>query len=513
MQATETTNKTVLPSQEEDAVQLRDVFFQILSNKQWKPATKDIKIADALLSALIGRGRFFFHEDIRDFKNAMFFDSKRKLLLWIDSDEFKSWVSSYAGINRATKLFGFCYSAIQNETLSGRTSGIIPSQYWAGKDGCIYLSNGRGGMVKISATEILPCDNGTDGVLFASGFTLAPWKLVEPSDPFEACSLWRDASYAQNHGKDLLRAWTISLPTSQRCKPPLATTGPIGSGKSRTIYGLFDLFGMAPRISAVTEGGEDNFWNSMNHGGLCCFDNVDTRTKWLPDALAAAATDGSTEKRRLYTDHDQVRLHARAWLAVTSANPTFAADAAVADRLLVVRLNTRPVGTTSESVLTDEILSIRDAGMSFIAGALQRAIADTNPAQAVNRRHPDFSTMAVKIGRAIGREQQVISALQSAEADKSLFNLENDTIGSAILDYFNSDDTGLTTSFVGTAKELLEAISSTDDFIHDNWSPKKLSKSIARIWPHLQVHMNATSERIHGGFVRYSLRKPIAEAV
>jgi hypothetical protein len=53
--------------------------------------------------------------------------------------------------------------------------------------------------------------------------------------------------------------------------------------------------------------------------------------------LACAATGGSQRRRRLYTNSDLVTLRANAWLVLTTANPTFASDAGLADRLLLVR--------------------------------------------------------------------------------------------------------------------------------------------------------------------------------
>ena len=68
------------------------------------------------------------------------------------------------------------------------------------------------------------------------------------------------------------------------------------------VRGMFKLLGIPEQISAVTKNGESDFWTTLDGGGLACFDNVDTRIDWLPDALAAAATAGSHQKRKLYTD-------------------------------------------------------------------------------------------------------------------------------------------------------------------------------------------------------------------
>jgi len=326
-------------------------------------------------------------------------------------------------------------------------------------------------------------DNGTDDVLFAAGRTLRPWTLTDPRDPFETCRLFRDMNTAAAHGKDLLRLWTLALPTNQRCKPPLVVSGGIGSGKTRTATGIFELYGLPARVTALCETGETDFWTAMDAGGLCCFDNADTRIKWLPDALAAAATDGTHEKRRLYTDSGIVQQRARSWIVVTSANATFASDAGLADRLLVVRLDRRDKDT-AESALADEISANRDAGLSFIAAALSKALADAAPVPAnLNRRHPDFAALTVRLGRAIGREAETIEALQAAEIDKSLFNLQNDDLGTGLLSLMDSQE-----SFFGTAYDLLEALRKVDASFSDAfWNAKRVSKRLSKLFPHVQA--------------------------
>ena len=103
----------------------------------------------------------------------------------------------------------------------------------------------------------------------------------------------------------------------------------------------------------------------------------------------------------------------------------------------------------------------------------------------LNRRHPDFARIAVKLGRAMGREAEAIAALQMAEADKGRFNLENDEVGAALLELGD---------WQGTATELLEALVAIDAGFGGKWSAKRLGKRIARLWPHLESVLHATRE-------------------
>lgn len=482
--------------------ELQAQFFQIGQTKGLTAGERHQAMAGATVDFLHRRGRFFYHRDHRDHESSMFFDAERKLLLRISSDEFQSWLAGLIGINRSDRAYAFVYSRIQDEALTGNTTGLLPEAYWASRPGAVYLSNGDGKLVKITADAVIEADNGTDDILFPRGKTLAPWNLVDPVDPFTVCRLWRDMATVAPHGLDLLRLWVLSLPTNQRCKPPLVLSGGIGSGKTRAATGIFELFGLPPRVTAVCETGEGDFWTALDAGGLTTFDNADTKIKWLADALAAASTDGTHEKRKLYRDSELIQQRARAWSIVTSANPTFASDAGLADRLLVVRLDRRNTDT-AESLLSDEIVAHRDGGLSFVAWTLAYALADRDPVPAnLNRRHPDFAVMAVRIGRAIGREEQAVAALRVAEADKSLFNLENDDVGAGLLVLMEGRE-----SFTGSAAELLEALQGVDGaFSSDYWNARRLSKRLAKLWPHIEGLLAGKISRGHGGFAIYSFR-------
>jgi len=256
---------------------IRATFWNLTQNKYLERGKRFTQMADIVLDNLHERGRFFFHADHKDFATAMFFDSRKKLLLRIASDEFQAWLSTYIGVNRTEQAFKFIFAALQDEALNGKTTGLQPEMFWATRPGAIYLSNGDGQAIKITARKVQTVDNGTDNVLFSAGNTLKTWKITDPADPFETCQLFSDIKATAPHEKDLLRLWVCSLPTNQRCKPPLTLVGGVGSGKTRLAVGVFELLGITTRISAVTKNGEDDFWTELNSGGVVCFDNADTR--------------------------------------------------------------------------------------------------------------------------------------------------------------------------------------------------------------------------------------------
>ncbi len=459
--------------------------------------------AAAVVEWLHGRGRFYFHAERRDFASVMLFDAERKLLLPVQSDDFLAWLADAMAVNRSERLFLFVASAVETEGLSDRSTGITPAAYWAARPGACYISNGPGSMARVSAGRVEIVDNGTDEILFPYGATLPPWTLKDPRDPFESCALFRDMAAAAPHGPMLFKLWATALPADGKTKPPVCVTAPVGGGKTALVRGLFALLGISETVNAVTKTGEGDFWAAVDAGGLVCFDNCDTRVDWLADALAAAATAGTFTKRALYTDRDRVTLRARASIAVTSANPTFAADAGLADRLLVVRLNRR-TGETAEGALFDEVRANRDAGLSWIARTLAGALADTAPVPSgLNARHPDFAALAARLGRAMGREADAVETLRAAERDKGMFNLENDAVGAALLELVSAGP------FEGTAGALLEALKSVDPAFEGRLSEKRLGKRLSKLWPHLENTLSAVKDRDgHTRTWRYLFKPP-----
>ncbi len=483
---------------------VRGDIIGILADKNANLTAQRREICERVLSALNRVGKFYFHGELRDFDSTLFFNRFTKRLERIRGDAFTAWLSDWLKINSVDALFRYIAAAVETEALGGQTTtGILPECFWASRPGAIYISSGDGQAIRITPGNVETVDNGADGVLFAAGRTCQPWKITAPRDIFQSCAIFRDAHTTAGHAPDVLRAWVYSLPTNPRCKPPLLFVGEVGAGKTAMAKAIAGFFGLVPSISKVEEITESNFWPCVNDGGIYCLDNADTKTTWLADTIAAAATDGSSKRRKLYCDSETVILRPRAWLILTSSNPSFAADPGFSDRVLVVRMARRDDCDTGDAALADEIAANRDAGLSHLARTLATALADTAPTPPrLNARHPDFAAFAVKLGRALAREPEMVAALKAAESDKSVFCLENDFIGAALLGYLQTAG-----QFTGTAKELCERLIEADADLDGKLSPKRLGKRLVAIMPHLRhVLQTARDETDRKGFKVFTFK-------
>jgi hypothetical protein len=485
---TETTADIIL-----ETAQANKEINSALTDSSMKANDRNNEISRIVVGLLHRFGYFYHVINKMEFGSVYYFDKRKKSLLLIQSDEFNAEISERFGINRASPIFKYVMAECETEGLSKRATSIKLSAFWERKGNNIYITNSPGTMIKVTKNSIGLVDNGTDGVLFPKGSTLKEWTYTkdDAKDPFETCELFKTISTTESYMKTLFKIWVLSHPTNPLCKPPLCATGSIGSGKTRLLIGVHELWGTpgSPEKCQTDKKGEEDFWILEDRGGFLLLDNVDSRISWLADAIATASTGGSSEKRTLHTNNGITKLEPNAWCSLTSANPKFAADAGISDRLMVVRLNRR-TGETKETALKIDILNNRNSGLSWVCQTLSKALADTKevPNQ-LNARHPDFADMAVRIGRQFTNQDAIVEALTLAEMDKSTFNMENDDIGATIKEYFEQTESKTLT---GTAGEIVQQLKEIDPDIGVTKNSKGLTAKgfgnrLKTIMPHLET--------------------------
>jgi len=474
---------------------------------------------------LLMRGSFFWHSDYRDFATCMFLDRDAKscTLMRIMSDEFFAFVAKNAKLEDVdpkkgdlAKVLGLVKQIAVNEEYS---RGVRPGNSWERRGDAVYISSGDTEMCRVKDGKCEIVQNGTDGVVFLRGKTLAPWKLGdgEGKDPFATAKIFTGASFADANGLMNVRLWTMNLLACHATKPPLLITGGAGSGKTRMAKGIKEILGMRQdgaldlSVQQIEDGdkGLDAFWATVNDGKLEVFDNFDTKVKWASDTLQTAATDGQTKRRTLYTTFGVSILRANAHIILTSNNPIFSTEGngGLADRLITIPL-TLNRGVSQDAELSAEIAANRDEYLTWIARTLAKVLMDKEPVdKSINRRHPDYGEFSVRVGRAIGDEEGVITALGAAEADKAILPLMNDAVTKEIMAVLGEKSY----EWSGTAGEMSELIiakqgDDADEKTKTIFSSRRVGKALNKYMRQFSIVFRMEEPKLREGRSVYTFR-------
>lgn len=483
-----------------------------------------IKAWSAALWLLI-RGSFFWHIDFRDFATCMFLDRDVSscTLMRVMSDEFYAFVAKHAKLEDVdpkrgdlAKVLGLVKQIAVNEEYS---QGVRPGNSWERRGKAVYISSGDTEMCRVTDGKAEFVQNGTDGVVFLRGKTLAPWKLADGDgiDPFSSAKIFTGASFADANGLMNVRLWTMNLLACHSTKPPLLITGGAGSGKTRMAKGIKEILGMRQdgaldlSVQQIEDGdkGLDAFWATVNDGKLEVFDNFDTKVKWASDTLQTAATDGQTKRRTLYTTFGVSILRANAHIILTSNNPIFSTEGngGLADRLITIPL-TLNRNVSQDAELSREIAENRDRYLTWMARTLAKVLQDDAPVdKSVNRRHPDYGEFSVRVGRAIGDEDGAIQALGAAEADKAILPLMNDAVTKEIMAVLA--DKGYEWS--GTAGEMSELIIARQGDDEDEktkviFSSRRVGKALNKYMRQFSIVFRMDEPKLREGRSVYTFR-------
>ena len=467
---------------------------------------------------LRSRGRFFWDENAKSFATSLYFDEVTGVLMRVRSDEFMSFLATVAEINRESSGFKYLMSLIDDAAMSADASqGVVPSNMWDRRGDAVYISTGDAEMYRLMDGRVERVQNGTDGVLFMRGKTLAPWTLADGPgiDPFAHAKIFTGASWADKTGAMNVRLWVLNLFACHQTKPIMLVTGLAQSGKTRMAKAVKEILGVRQdgrldlSVQQVEDGdkGLDAFWATVNDGRLEVFDNLDTKVKWVGDALQNVATDGQTKRRTLYTTSGVSILRAHAHIILTSNNPLFSTEGAggMADRLITVNLKTNR-SESKDTELSQDIAANRDAFLTWIARTVAAALADKTPVDgSINRRHPDYGIFSVRCGRAFGDEAGVVEALGAAEAEKCLLPLRNDPVAREILSVLERAD-GRMRFTGGQMSDMI--LARMDDGEPDEkakafYSSRKVGKALSRYKRQFETIFNMLPARTLDGRTTY----------
>ena len=378
-------------------------------------------------------GHFYGNAETNRIEDLLYFNRRSGRLLRVNSDEFSTWVSNGAWLNRADKeylrVMAFVQDAGMDELISAK---IIPQCFVARHENTVYISNGESNIVRCQDGKCEIVRNGTDGILFPCEYTLKEWRLLpegQPTrDPFETIMQFSDLSYSDWYGKYLLRAWFLNLFACHANHTPLLLTGERNSGKTATARAIREIGGFPSRETNIDPKKEEDFWVAINGKGILFLDNIEEEAlsaKWLCSAIEKVTTGGGKEVRRLYT-HTSTNYKATSDIIFASKIPHYAANEGVAHRLVIVGLNSGIARFKGDELLK-ELLDRRDESMTWAARTIAKALVSTVAVPPnVNERYPDFGEFTLKCANVLDDYENTLRALQCGEIEKSRIVLVND---------------------------------------------------------------------------------------
>jgi hypothetical protein len=476
---------------------------------------------------LLMRGSFFWDAaSERDFEKTLYLDRDPKAcrLMRVMSNEFFAFVGAAAKLEDIepkrgdmAKILGIVKQVSVDPEYS---KAVTPGNSWQRFGDVIYISSGDTEMVRIDKEGCKLVQNGTDGVVFLRGNTLAPWTLEdgEGLDPFAVSPIFRDASWVEASGVMNVRIWMLNLFACHKTKPILLVTGKAQSGKTRLARAIKEIIGV--RKNGVDDSdpldvedgdkGREAFWVAVHGGKLEIFDNLDTKIRWVANTFQAAATGGSLKRRALYKDESEIIMRSNASIVVTSNNPLFSTDGdgGMADRMITANL--KPRMFTDEHSVENDIVVNRSKYLTWMARTLSKALADTGVAdKSINKRHPDYGMFSLRLGRALGCEAEVVRAMGAAEIEKALLPLKNDIIMSAVLKVLQFNEEPWKMRF--TSGEMAEKIiamqgDEIDERTKQMFSARRVGKAFSRYARQMSEVFKMEQPRLYEGRTLYEIQ-------
>lgn len=468
----------------------------------------------SIIMWLRSSGCFYRNAESRRIEDLMYFNRKSDRLLRMDSDEFSSWVSNGARVNRADKEFQRLTAFIQDAAMDANVSvEMTPKAFVARSNNAVYISNGESSIVRCKDSKCELVRNGTDGILFPCEHTLKKWRLLPDEtllrDPFETTAQFSSLDYAAWYGKYLLRAWYLNVFACHANHTPLLLTGERNSGKSATARALREMAGFPKREAGIDPKKEEDFWVSVNGKGILFFDNIEEevmQAKWLNSAIEKVTTGGGKEVRKLYT-HGSTNYEATSDIIFASKIPHYAANEGVAHRFAIVNLNAS-ISTYKGDELLKEILNRRDESMTWTARTIAKAlITKVKTPPNVNERYPDFGDFTLRCAEALGDYEKTLNALQCGELEKSRIVLDNDPDANDIYRFLLKHDGKWEGELMEIAKWANTDASSNDDAIGvEAFLRKKTmrySHAIRRLRKPFEACFKSVNTRMRNGRTRY----------
>ncbi len=286
----------------------------------------------------------------------------------------------------------------------------------------------------------------------------------------------------------LLFSWLIAGLIPGTPRPALVIKGEQGTAKSTTARVIRRLIDPSASEVCAPPENEREFVQSISHGWLSVFDNVAAIKAWLSNALCRAITGGAFEKRKLFTDDEDIVIEFRRLILLNGIGD-IVTQPDIIDRSIIITLRHFLPG---ERKTENEFWADFEKQHSHLFGALLDITAKTlfhlpNATAPEGYRMADFAHIGVAVEKAMAWPRgQFTRALKSNAEQQVEDSLEASAVATAVMSLLK-----LTPSWEGTASDLLSILTNhtSYDCSHSPDWPKRandLGSELSRVSPSLR---------------------------
>lgn len=379
----------------------------------------------------------------------------------------------------------------------------------------LFLSNRGQNIIRITPTTIDVVPNGTEGVLFFEPNQLDVQPISFLDDP-ETEEAFREViiesinfseqgcAISKAYQQRIFEVYLLSIyfPEILPSRPILVLAGDKGSGKTSALRQVGRLiYGPSFEVRLLSDNPAE-FDVAVTNESFVVFDNVDSRSRWLEDKLAACATGGSISKRKLFTTNEQQVFSVDARIALTARTPNFRRED-VSERLIILRVE-RFKAFKPEYELKQELDRKEDrifSGLCFTLQGVLKAFEETRSFHYLGQmRLADFASFFMRIGISRGEEKEAKEALASLLSEQQAFSVEENKLFDLLQDWIADD--GEIVSPLPTAEmyKSLKAYASEkgQEFTHIAKSTISLGKQLSELSRLTDSPLSITAKELGG---------------
>ena len=293
----------------------------------------------------------------------------------------------------------------------------------------------------------------------------------------------------QEEDWQLLLGWLLGALRPMGPYPILVLQGEQGTAKSTVAKILKYLIDPSTALLRTAPRNEQDLLIAARHAHVLAFDNLSGLQPWFSDALCRLATGGGFATRELYSDAEEIILHAQRPIILNGIDD-LATRQDLIDRAIVLTLPTIPeTARRQERELWKHVDAIRPAVLGALLTASQTALANHDRVVLPSLpRMADFAVWVTAAEPALGWKSGAFVRIYSRNRGEAIeLGLEASPIAPNIRVIIDRQQ-----RWDGTATELLELIMSQKSEAEQRAqampkTPQAISNHLKRLAPALRA--------------------------